>query len=146
MCPNADLLVQVWLYMKYIINLIFFLNSVSADNPSSTFHPAVKCLSCDIGANCQYVQASFSSSGKYYILGCLGPDIPHYTLKSTVNPNVCKYMYRYNLSRLINAKFEKMGGWGATTISAVPKFQSEHHRIRDKIYTPNTNIHDSSLS
>ena len=96
--------------MKYIINLIFFLNSVSADNPSSTFHPAVKCLSCDIGANCQYVQASFSSSGKYYILGCLGPDIPHYTLKSTVNPNVCKYMYRYNLSRLINAKFEKMGG------------------------------------
>jgi len=133
------------MYMEYKINLISFFNSVSADNPSSTFHPTVKCLSCDIGADCQYVQASFSSSGKYYILGCLGPDIPHYTLKSTVNPNVCKYMHRYNLSRLlINAKFEKVGG--ATTISAVPKFQSEHQRIRDEIYTPNTNIHDHSLS
>lgn len=64
------------------------LYSVSTANPSSTFTMTVTCLSCDIGVNCQYVQATFSKSGKFYILGCLGPDIPSYTIKSTINTDI----------------------------------------------------------
>lgn len=41
------------------------------------------CLTCQMSDGCQYVRASFSHSGKHYILHCLGPDVPTYTLKST---------------------------------------------------------------
>ncbi|XP_076088367.1 dipeptidyl peptidase 4-like isoform X6 [Mytilus galloprovincialis] len=61
------------------------LYSISTDSPSSSFTPTVKCLSCDIDEKCQYVTASFSHTGKYYILGCLGPDIPYFILKSTMS-------------------------------------------------------------
>ncbi|XP_052674491.1 dipeptidyl peptidase 4-like isoform X7 [Crassostrea angulata] len=43
----------------------------------------VTCLTCDYNPDCQYVSASFSHSGKYYILGCLGPAVPYFVLKST---------------------------------------------------------------
>ncbi len=44
-----------------------------------------QCMTCNRPSGCQYVSASFSYSGKYYILECLGPDIPSYMLKSTVD-------------------------------------------------------------
>ena len=50
---------------------------------SSALQPVRKCLSCDIDEKCQYVKASFSSSGKYYVIGCIGPDVPYFMLKST---------------------------------------------------------------
>ncbi|XP_061163916.1 dipeptidyl peptidase 4-like isoform X3 [Saccostrea echinata] len=41
------------------------------------------CITCDYNPDCQYVSASFSHSAKYYVLGCLGPSVPFYVLKST---------------------------------------------------------------
>ncbi len=38
------------------------------------------CLSCDIEL-CEYVSASFSGTTEFYILGCLGPDIPSFRLR-----------------------------------------------------------------
>ncbi|XP_056013194.1 dipeptidyl peptidase 4-like isoform X2 [Ostrea edulis] len=46
----------------------------------------VTCLTCDYSPDCQYVSASFSHSGEYYVLGCLGPAVPYYVLKSTKHP------------------------------------------------------------
>ncbi|XP_069107349.1 dipeptidyl peptidase 4-like [Argopecten irradians] len=43
-----------------------------------------ECLTCDLDPdNCKYYTASFSESGKYYVLGCMGPGVPYYTLRST---------------------------------------------------------------
>lgn len=42
------------------------------------------CLTCsEEYVKCQYAHATFSSSGKYYILECLGPDVPYYSLYSS---------------------------------------------------------------
>lgn len=43
------------------------------------------CLSCSEGADCQWVGASFSSSAQNYMLNCLGPSVPTYTLLSASN-------------------------------------------------------------
>ena len=40
-----------------------------------------QCLTCNGSSECQYVDASFSLSGQYYILACLGPDVPSYRLR-----------------------------------------------------------------
>ncbi|XP_076446173.1 dipeptidyl peptidase 4-like isoform X3 [Babylonia areolata] len=41
------------------------------------------CLTCDLDPKrCEYVQAVFSPSSKYYILQCLGPAVPYYSLRS----------------------------------------------------------------
>ncbi|XP_041374304.1 dipeptidyl peptidase 4-like isoform X3 [Gigantopelta aegis] len=40
------------------------------------------CLSCDLDEKCQFVNARFSPSVKYYILGCLGPTVPYYSLRA----------------------------------------------------------------
>ncbi len=42
-----------------------------------------QCLTCEYPDTCQYITASFSKSGKYYVLHCKGPGIPSFTLKST---------------------------------------------------------------
>ncbi|KAK2154977.1 hypothetical protein LSH36_252g03048 [Paralvinella palmiformis] len=47
-----------------------------------------ECLTCDQDENCTYISASFSTSGKYYILECKGPGIPTYTLRSTLSKDV----------------------------------------------------------
>lgn len=44
------------------------------------------CLTCNASADCQYVDASFSGSGRHYVLGCLGPGIPSYRLRQTNGP------------------------------------------------------------
>ncbi len=41
----------------------------------------IKCLSCEVDPECQYVDAKFSPNGKYYILECLGPAFPQYQLR-----------------------------------------------------------------
>ena len=43
---------------------------------------SLECLTCDI-VNCSYVSPSFSSTGRYYVLGCRGPGIPKWWVKST---------------------------------------------------------------
>ncbi|XP_033729006.1 dipeptidyl peptidase 4-like [Pecten maximus] len=58
------------------------LFSVSSSIQKNFRH--TECLTCDLDPdNCRYYTASFSKSGKYYVLGCLGPGIPYYTLHST---------------------------------------------------------------
>ncbi|KAK2157135.1 hypothetical protein LSH36_197g03008 [Paralvinella palmiformis] len=44
-----------------------------------------QCITCNESPDCQYVSASFSYSGQYYILECLGPGIPFYKLRSTID-------------------------------------------------------------
>jgi len=44
-----------------------------------------ECLTCEFADDCQYVSAVFSKSAKYYILNCLGPGVPYFILKSTVD-------------------------------------------------------------
>ena len=41
------------------------------------------CITCERGPDCQYVNAVFSASGKYYIEECLGPGVPTYVLRSS---------------------------------------------------------------
>ncbi|XP_022322277.2 dipeptidyl peptidase 4-like isoform X35 [Crassostrea virginica] len=43
----------------------------------------VTCVTCEYSPDCQYFSASFSHSGKYYMLGCLGPAVPYFVLRST---------------------------------------------------------------
>ncbi|KAL4217252.1 Inactive dipeptidyl peptidase 10 [Mactra antiquata] len=58
------------------------LYSTTADKKHDDFKH-VTCLSCDMGEECEYVDARFSSSGKYYILNCKGPGVPSFHLFST---------------------------------------------------------------
>ncbi|XP_029635770.1 dipeptidyl peptidase 4 isoform X1 [Octopus sinensis] len=59
------------------------LYSISVKDDSKVKYPH-NCLTCsEEYADCQYAHATFSSSGKYYILECLGPDVPHYSLYSS---------------------------------------------------------------
>ena len=46
---------------------------------SSTTEDKVECITCNMEtADCKYWKAYFSVSGQYYVLGCLGPDIPKF--------------------------------------------------------------------
>jgi len=40
-----------------------------------------KCLTCNGSSSCQYIDATFSHTGQYYILACLGPGVPSYSLR-----------------------------------------------------------------
>ena len=53
------------------------MRSIALDGGS-----AAVCLTCDI-VNCSFVSPSFSSTGRYYVLGCRGPGIPKWWVKST---------------------------------------------------------------
>ncbi|XP_021342570.1 dipeptidyl peptidase 4-like isoform X6 [Mizuhopecten yessoensis] len=58
------------------------LYSVSSSLQNNFRH--TECLTCDLDTDhCKYHTASFSQSGKYYVLGCMGPGVPYYTLRST---------------------------------------------------------------
>ncbi len=40
-----------------------------------------ECITCDFDDTvCAYVSASFSPDHLYYMLSCIGPDVPTYTL------------------------------------------------------------------
>ena len=57
-------------------------NSATSVKDDASFRD-VTCISCDIGSHCTYVDASFTPTGRYYVLGCKGPDVPSYHLYST---------------------------------------------------------------
>ena len=59
--------------------LAFIYRAGTADSAD----PDPVCLTCDFPETCRYVSASYSSTGKFYIETCSGPDIPSYRLKST---------------------------------------------------------------
>ena len=41
-----------------------------------------KCMSCEVD-DCEYVSAYFSASTEYYVLNCLGPAVPTYSIRNT---------------------------------------------------------------
>lgn len=41
------------------------------------------CLSCGFSTDCLFVDATFSSSAKYFILTCNGPGVPYHRLYTT---------------------------------------------------------------
>ncbi|KAL4217433.1 Inactive dipeptidyl peptidase 10 [Mactra antiquata] len=55
--------------------------------PGKNFQKPV-CVTCSISADCDWVSADFPDKGDNYVLKCLGPGVPTYTVKSTSNPNV----------------------------------------------------------
>ena len=57
-----------------MMTLIF--NRVALDGSS-----AEECMTCSVDFDgCQYASASMSPDNTYYILSCLGPDVPTYSL------------------------------------------------------------------
>ncbi|KAL3856093.1 hypothetical protein ACJMK2_015288 [Sinanodonta woodiana] len=54
----------------------------TSTNPNAENFKNPQCLTCSYAEDCQYVSASFSTSGKFYVLGCEGPAVPTYILRS----------------------------------------------------------------
>ena len=52
-------------------------NSRSKHTAAGEEHQQPECISCAIDPNCGQVVASFSSSAKYFVMTCNGPDIPY---------------------------------------------------------------------
>ncbi|KAL5005835.1 hypothetical protein ScPMuIL_016993 [Solemya velum] len=63
------------------------LYKVTSSSTSKYFR-VLSCISCDLAEDCQYVTASFSPSSKYYIMGCTGPGVPYYTLRSVAGGEI----------------------------------------------------------
>ena len=43
----------------------------------------VTCLTCELDEErCQYVDATFSPSTDFYVLSCMGPGVPYFSLRS----------------------------------------------------------------
>ena len=73
------------------INCLMFINwlmyisrlklTSDLDLRRSHHHHHPECITCE--GPCKFVSAKFSPSGLHYIEGCLGPDVPQYSLKST---------------------------------------------------------------
>lgn len=42
-----------------------------------------ECLTCDV-PDCRYVSARFSTSSRYYVRACLGPEVPYYSLHDSL--------------------------------------------------------------
>ncbi|KAK3082641.1 hypothetical protein FSP39_001205, partial [Pinctada imbricata] len=51
-------------------------------NSSDVNYRKSDCITCNYDKSCQYVTASFCMSGRYYMLGCQGPGVPYYVLKT----------------------------------------------------------------
>ncbi|CAM1307614.1 Uncharacterised protein g4646 [Pycnogonum litorale] len=56
------------------------------DQLFATYHQP-HCITCHLGSDCLYNDAIFSSDGKFYILECLGPNVPYSALYKTDDNN-----------------------------------------------------------
>lgn len=56
------------------------------------------CLTCDVGPECLYNEATFSPSFSYYILECLGPGIPRVELRSTDTNALGTFFNSYHIA------------------------------------------------
>jgi len=102
-------------YENYVIYLVLCACACgSVELNGGRGRRQVRCLSCSLGgASCQYVNAVFSRSSSYYVLGCLGPSLPTYRLRGTIS-DTGKYttsvVHRYN---------KKCTGWHIKTRNLV---------------------------
>ncbi|XP_052231170.1 dipeptidyl aminopeptidase-like protein 6 [Dreissena polymorpha] len=46
------------------------------------------CVTCNVNSDCLYVDADFSPHGQYYVLECLGPGVPSYSVYATPDSHV----------------------------------------------------------
>lgn len=64
--------------------ITFVLFSATTNKDDDNFRQP-QCLSCDLGPKCLFVDATFSSDGRYYVLSCKGPGVPYHQLMTTPN-------------------------------------------------------------
>ncbi|XP_064646923.1 inactive dipeptidyl peptidase 10-like isoform X2 [Lineus longissimus] len=88
---------------------------MSVGTPTSDRPRIMTCMTCNQTVGCEYVSASFSPDAKYYVLHCLGPDVPSYVVKNTKNSD--EYVVEDNAGP--RAKLDTM---------ATPKI--EYHQIK----------------
>ncbi|KAK3082967.1 hypothetical protein FSP39_010233 [Pinctada imbricata] len=69
-----------------------------------TSYNTKKCLTCQYDKSCQYVSASFSASGRYYMLGCQGPGVPYYILKSPFNDDEVMFESNEQIKKQLSNK------------------------------------------
>jgi len=63
-----------------------------ADMQSSSSSQIPSCLTCNkIERNCSFNDALFSPSADFYILYCLGPEIPWAEIRTADNDSICKH-------------------------------------------------------
>lgn len=55
---------------------------VKTDEKSNQFHQST-CLTCNLGNDCKYNEATFSTDGSYYVLECQGPGVPKVLIRKT---------------------------------------------------------------
>ena len=77
-----------------------FKNSMCHRALLSRYDQHPECMTCHYDNDvCDYVRITFSDSSRYYVQACLGPDIPHHTLRSTLDDRG-KTPHRYDKARL----------------------------------------------
>ncbi|KAL4217014.1 diacylglycerol pyrophosphate phosphatase [Mactra antiquata] len=79
------------------------LYHVTSDKDSTDFH-GVKCITCNLSEHCLYVDASFGPTGDFYILECLGPGVPYYSLYATPDVYVTDLEDNSDLRRRVSSK------------------------------------------
>lgn len=84
-----------WKLFWYVI---YSFRSVGTPDAAVNLRDPV-CLTCDEGEGCGYADATFSRTTDYYILSCLGPDVPYFHLRWTNDQTKSK---SYHINLLIN--------------------------------------------
>jgi len=57
--------------------------SMRYDVPISSL--SEECLTCSLSESCRYTSANFAPNANFYLLNCLGPDVPASYLRSSYN-------------------------------------------------------------
>ncbi|XP_023219144.1 dipeptidyl peptidase 4-like [Centruroides sculpturatus] len=71
---------------------------------AASSHKNITCLSCNLGKSCLFNNARFSPSAKYFILECLGPDIPQIEMRRTIDN---KLLYVINDNKALRELVDK---------------------------------------
>ncbi|XP_067139142.1 inactive dipeptidyl peptidase 10-like isoform X3 [Centruroides vittatus] len=92
-------------YLAASANEIGQQHLYSITDMNANISKKANCLTCDIGKSCLYNNAIFSKNAKYYILECLGPEIPRVELWNTEENKLIEVLdTNDNLRDLINKR------------------------------------------
>ncbi|KAI0215541.1 Dipeptidyl aminopeptidase-like protein 6 [Lamellibrachia satsuma] len=114
------------------------LFQVSIDHFGGGVRPS-RCLTCGAPKECQYVSASFSQRGHYFILKCLGPGVPTFYIRSTLDDREILLENNQDLAEKLTKKaiptkeyFEIKGDGGHTILAQVytPVIVNKEHIVR----------------
>lgn len=87
------------------------------------------CLTCDFSSDCLFVDATFSSNIKFYILSCNGPGVPYHLLMSTPFTQVMMLDDNQQLQ-------ETLAGKGLPKVEYVEITTEDGHVIWSKLLLP----------